>query len=62
MLPELVCPNENCFAKKSRQLLFSIKTIGIENVGLPTVEKIMKNINVNNLYDFNEKIFNKNKN
>lgn len=50
--PELVCQNENCIAKKIRQLLFSIKTIGIQNVGIPTIQKIISCIKIHNLYDF----------
>lgn len=50
--PEIYCPNKNCFEKQKRRLLFSLRSIGIEGIGLPTIEKIMKSSNIKNLYDF----------
>lgn len=52
MLPELVCPNDNCIEKNIRKLFFSIKTIGIERIGIPTIKKLVDNLNVKNLIDF----------
>ena len=50
--PEIICPNEYCFEKIVRRLLFSIRTIGIEKVGVPTIKKIIEKGNVKNLIDF----------
>lgn len=51
-LPEIVCPSEDCIEKILRRLLFSIRSIGVEKVGIPTLKKIISNSNVRNLMDF----------
>lgn len=50
--PEIICTNDLCLEKIVRKLLFSIRTIGIEKVGIPTIKKIIEKCNVKNLIDF----------
>lgn len=51
-LPEIMCPNNNCKEKIIRRLLFSIRTIGIDGIGIPTIKKIVNSLNITNLFDF----------
>ena len=51
-LPELICPNDNCKEKIIRRLLFSIRSLGIDGVGIPTITKIYESANIDNLYGF----------
>lgn len=51
-LPEIMCSNENCKEKILRRLLFSIRSIGVDGIGIPTVTKIFNALNIDNLYDF----------
>ena len=49
--PELMCPNKECPEILLQRLLASIKSIGIERLGEPTVRKLMSVANVKNLKD-----------
>lgn len=49
--PELVCTNENCPGKHLAQLIDSIRRIGIERLGEPTLKKIINNFKIINLLD-----------
>lgn len=51
-LPEICCPNDDCNEKIVRKLLFSIRSVGIEKVGIPTIQKIVESLKVKTLYDF----------
>ena len=48
--PEIICNNPDCIGKNSRNLYDSITRIGIENLGLSTVNKLI-NIGVESLLD-----------
>lgn len=50
--PEIYCPNNNCEEKIVRRLLFSIRSIGIDGIGIPTLKKIINYFKIDNLYDF----------
>ena len=49
--PELMCPNKECPEILLQRLLASIKSIGIERLGEPTVRKLMDVLNVKTLKD-----------
>jgi DNA ligase (NAD+) len=51
--PELICSNENCNGKLGRKLLDSVRRIGVENIGLETINKLIK-IGVNDICDILE--------
>ena len=50
--PDLICNNDDCLGRIVNNLLVSIITVGIEEIGQSTVEKIVKMYPVKNLYDF----------
>lgn len=50
--PELYCSNDECPGNLKIQLLNSAKILGIENLGLPTIEKIIDTFgDINTIYD-----------
>lgn len=51
MEPELYCINFACTGKRLKQLSDSVVRIGIENLGEPTLTKMMQHKNVRNLVD-----------
>ncbi len=56
--PELVCENPTCTGKHLNTLMDAVERIGIERLGKPTLNKMIKTLNVKNLVD----IFNLTKN
>lgn len=46
---ELYCPNKSCFEVVLRRLSASVRSIGIEYLGEPTIRKLMTNLNVMSL-------------
>ncbi len=50
-LPELRCVNPECFETRLQLLLASIRSIGIEHLGEPSLRKIMTKLNVRTLSD-----------
>jgi DNA ligase (NAD+) len=49
--PEFMCPNAQCPEVMLQRLLASIRSIGIERLGEPTVRRIMHELGVKNLKD-----------
>jgi len=49
--PELVCSNPDCFETNLQKLLASVKNLGIEQLGEPTLRKMMTTLNVKTLAD-----------
>ncbi len=49
--PEIICINENCSGKHLAQLMDSVKRIGIERLGEPTLKKMIKTLNVYDIID-----------
>jgi DNA ligase (NAD+) len=49
--PMIICLNENCSGRDEVKLLDSIVRIGLENIGKPTIKKIIELYNVKNLID-----------
>lgn len=50
--PFLKCTNEDCDGKLKKKLYSSCKSLGIDELGIPTIEKLLKtNPNINSLYD-----------
>jgi len=39
--PELLCTNINCVGKNIRNILDAVKRLGLENIGEPTIEKLV---------------------
>lgn len=50
-LPELRCPNPDCFETRLRLLLAAVKNIGIERLGEPNLRKMMQSLQVRRLSD-----------
>jgi len=50
-LPELRCVNPDCFETRLQLLLASVRSIGIEHLGEPSLRKIMTKLNVRTLSD-----------
>lgn len=50
--PEIMCINKDCFETNLRKLYYSIRSVGIDYVGLPKLRKIVTSLNIKNLYDF----------
>jgi DNA ligase (NAD+) len=48
--PKLICSNKTCSGTLSRKIAESVKRIGIENLGLPTIINIMNLYNISSLY------------
>lgn len=49
--PELYCSNAICPGNTKIQLLTAVKSLGIENLGLPTIEKMIETLGVETIYD-----------
>jgi len=49
--PELYCKNEECSGNLIKQLLESCRSLGIENIGQPTIEKMVSQLNVEDTMD-----------
>jgi len=47
--PELICSNKNCRGKIIKSLLDSVRRLGLENIGEPTIEKLY-NLGFTTLY------------
>jgi len=52
--PQLICPNRNCEGKKFNKLMDSVRRIGIERLGPPTLQKMMDTLGVKDLADIFE--------
>jgi DNA ligase (NAD+) len=52
--PHLMCTNKNCAGKLSRKLLDCIKRLGIETLGLSTIEKIIEIFEIDSIIDIFE--------
>lgn len=50
-LPELRCPNPDCFETKLKLLSAAVKNIGIERLGEPNIRKMMLSLDVKKLSD-----------
>ncbi len=50
-LPELRCTNPDCFETRLQLLLASVRSIGIERLGEPSLRKLMKELGVRRLTD-----------
>ena len=50
-LPELRCPNPDCFETKLKLLTAAVKNIGIERLGEPNIRKMMLSLDVKKLSD-----------
>lgn len=53
-IPELICTNINCIGKLSRKLYDCVNRLGIETLGLPTIEKMIKQFDIINIIDIFE--------
>ncbi|MBR7128117.1 MAG: hypothetical protein IKD09_05990 [Lentisphaeria bacterium] len=49
--PEICCVNRDCFESNLQRLGASVKSIGIEELGLPNIRNMMTILNVKNLKD-----------
>jgi DNA ligase (NAD+) len=49
--PEICCVNPDCFESNLQRLYASVKSIGIEELGLPNIRNMMTILNVKNLKD-----------
>lgn len=49
--PELYCSNTECVGNLSRKLVDSVKSLGIEELGLPTIEKMISRLGVSSILD-----------
>jgi len=49
--PVIICSNENCSGKHLAQLIDSVRRIGIERLGEPTLKKMIEDLEVKNLVD-----------
>ena len=49
--PELCCVNSDCFETRLQKLAAAVKNIGIEQLGEPTLRKMMSTLNVKTLAD-----------
>lgn len=49
--PDLFCTNKACSGNLARKLLDSVKSLGIEELGLPTIEKMINDLGVNSILD-----------
>ncbi len=49
--PELCCPNPGCSETMLRRLAAAVKSIGIENLGEPTIRRMMNTCHVRTLHD-----------
>jgi len=49
--PEIVCTNKNCPEILLQRLLASVRSIGIERLGEPTLRKLIDNLNIQSLKD-----------
>lgn len=46
------CPNDNCPARKSQSIEYFFKVLGVDELGLKTIEKFMAEFKVKNVLDF----------
>lgn len=49
--PELICPNPECPGTQFQRLCAAVKSVGIENLGEPTLKKMMERLGVRTLKD-----------
>lgn len=49
--PDLYCSNINCIGTFSRSIYESIKTLGINEIGLPTIEKFIEFLKITSIID-----------
>jgi len=49
--PDLICSNLTCEGKLLRNLLDAVKRIGLENIGEPTIEKMIDTLRIKDLAD-----------
>lgn len=49
--PELYCLNDECNGNLVKQLLESCRSIDIENIGQPTIEKLVNQLNIETIMD-----------
>ncbi|MDD5728913.1 MAG: helix-hairpin-helix domain-containing protein [Victivallales bacterium] len=52
--PELCCPNPSCSATRLKLLTAAVKSIGIERLGEPNIQKMMNQLGVTSLKDIFE--------
>jgi len=49
--PEILCPNADCFELALQRLCAAVKTLGIDELGEPTVRQMMQKLGVKHLLD-----------
>ncbi len=49
--PEILCPNADCFEPALQRLCAAVKTLGIDELGEPTVRQMMQKLGVKHLLD-----------
>lgn len=49
--PSIICTNDECVGRSENNLLYSIIHMGLENIGKPTIKKIIEKYNCKNLID-----------
>ncbi len=49
--PSIICTNDECVGRSENNLLYSIIYMGLENIGKPTIKKIIEKYNCKNLID-----------
>lgn len=48
----LECPNQNCPARNSQSIEYFFKVLGVEDIGLKTIEKLINELKLSNIIDF----------
>lgn len=49
--PDLLCSNPDCEGNNAKQLFYSSQILGIDNLGLTTIEKLIEHLNIKTILD-----------
>jgi DNA ligase (NAD+) len=52
--PELICSNEHCDGSNAKLLFQAVQTLGIDNIGLTTIDKFIEYLDVKDITDILE--------